>query len=92
MGTAACVALKNEISSKFLGKSICRALPVGVGGAMMSVQIFLVISCKGANSYKSHGLRSLTHERKVYLFIYQVKLCDEVVEVLVARVHVRFRT
>ena len=73
-------------------KSIRQVLPVGVGGAMMSVQIFLVISCKGANSYKSHGLTSLTHERKVYLFIYQVKLCDEVVEVLVAGVHVRFRT
>lgn len=71
---------------------VCQVLPVGVGGAMMSVQIFLVISCKGANSYKSHGLTSLTHERKVYLFIYQVKLCDEVVEVLVAGVHVRFRT
>ena len=25
--------------------------PVGVGGAMMSVQIFRVISCNGANSY-----------------------------------------
>ena len=27
---------------------------------------------------------------KVYLFIYQVELCDEVVEVLVAGVHMRF--
>ena len=72
--------------------SIFLALPVGVGGAMISVQIFLVISCKGANSYKSHGSRGLTHKRKVYLFIYQVKLCDEVVEVFVAGVHMRFRT
>ena len=33
--------------------------PVGVGGAMISVQIFRVISCSGANSCKSHGISSL---------------------------------
>ena len=34
--------------------------PSGVGGAMMSVQIFLVISCRGANSFSLISWNSVT--------------------------------
>ena len=40
----------------------CQVRPVGVGGAIMSVQIFRVISCSGANSYESLGIRNLTQK------------------------------
>ena len=40
--------------------------PVGVGGAMMSVQIFRVISCNGANSY---SLCCSVNDRELYTII-----------------------
>ena len=52
---------------RIFSQSICHVTPVGVGGAMMSVQIFLVISCRGANSYKSNSLNDLT-TRKEFTF------------------------
>ena len=91
MGTGACVALKSEIGLKFLVKSLssatcwggwCDDVRADFPGHLLQRSKLLQIT----------WFEKFDTQRKVYLFIYQVKLCDEVVEVLVAGVHVRFRT
>ena len=91
MGTEACVALKEKSVGESFFKSISNGTCWGgwrndVGadfpGHLLQWSKFLQII----------WFMKFSRKNSVNLFIYQVKLCDKVVEVLVAGVHMRFRT